>query len=214
MASNPDNEARDELIRLLAAAKAGSLPERMQFLEAFRSFIQKIAGELIDSRLRAKVGESDLVQGSIVEAANCLPRFRGMTAEEFNNWLATLVRNNAADLYRKYGIRQPSLDAILENGSSLHPQAVTPDIPAKASMNELRDALDAAIAELKQDHREILQMRNKERLPFAQIAKQIGCTEDAARQRWCSAVEQLRVHPLMRPHLEDRVEESNAPSSE
>jgi RNA polymerase sigma-70 factor (ECF subfamily) len=52
----------------------------------------------------------------------------------------------------------------------------------------------AALARLPEDHRDVLLLRNLERLPFEEVAKRMGRSAGACRMLWMRAIAGLREH--------------------
>src|SRR5271156_2148070 len=61
-----------------------------------------IAGSLIGPELRAKVGASDLVQETFVEAQQHLPVLRGKTDSEMRAWLRRILECRLSNIRRAY----------------------------------------------------------------------------------------------------------------
>ncbi len=57
---------------------------------------------------------------------------------------------------------------------------------------EEADRVDAALARLPEDHRRVIELRNREGRPFGEIGDILGRSADAARMLWFRAVERLQ----------------------
>jgi RNA polymerase sigma factor (sigma-70 family) len=55
------------------------------------------------------------------------------------------------------------------------------------------ETLNAAVAELSEQARNLIRLRNVERRSFAEVGSMLGCSADAARKRWVRAVADLRA---------------------
>jgi len=102
--SRPD--AHRGLNQLLAAARDGRDYAFGRLFETFRRHLLLVAHRELPQALRGKVGPSDLVQETAVEAQRGFPGFRGTTAEECFAWLRSILRNNVIDTVRHYEIAQ------------------------------------------------------------------------------------------------------------
>ena len=80
--------------RLLEAARQGHDDAFGQLFESFRRHLLLLAHREMPLTLRGKVGPSDLVQETAVDARRNIPGFRGSTAEECYAWLRAILRNN------------------------------------------------------------------------------------------------------------------------
>jgi len=118
---------------------------------------------------------------------------------KFSTWLYTVARNLCVDRSRREAIRvAASLDAGGEADdapASLHERIAAPDRPADAVLANRQAAtrIDAAIAALPDDQREVFLMREVMELPFAEIAAVVGASEPTVKSRMRYALEKLRA---------------------
>src|SRR5262249_2943096 len=78
-------------------------PEALgRLLEACRPYLLLVANEKMQSGLQGKVGASDVVQETFLEALRDFQRFQGSTEEELRAWLRRILLNNLADLAIHY----------------------------------------------------------------------------------------------------------------
>src|SRR4051794_15188367 len=96
----PDRPERIEA--WIREAQAGSKEAMGQLLEACRPYLLHIAAEELRPILRSKVGASDLVQESFLEAQRDFPAFTGETEPALLAWLRSILRNNIRNLVRFY----------------------------------------------------------------------------------------------------------------
>jgi RNA polymerase sigma-70 factor, ECF subfamily len=184
----------------LAAARAGSGEALGLALESCRDYLLYVAAERLPAELAPKGSASDVVQQTFLEAQRDLPRFRGESEEEWRVWLRRLLLNNLANFVRDYhrtAKRQVGREVALEAGGSSdgpirEPASPSPTPSSEAVARETSQALEAALARLPEDHREVLRLRQQEQLPFAQIGARMGRSDRAARMLWVRAVERLR----------------------
>jgi RNA polymerase sigma factor (sigma-70 family) len=54
-------------------------------------------------------------------------------------------------------------------------------------------ALDAALARLPENLRQVIHWRHRENLKFSEIAERLDTTEGAAQRLWARAIERLRA---------------------
>lgn len=66
----------------LTRAKAGDHSVLGQLLNQFHDLLRARARESFDGRLRGRIGESDLVQMTLMTAAEGFPAFRGQSEGE------------------------------------------------------------------------------------------------------------------------------------
>jgi RNA polymerase sigma-70 factor (ECF subfamily) len=189
----------DNLRAQLRAARGGAAEALIRLLEGCRPYLLLVANEELDSGLRPKVGASDLVQDSVVEARQDFAHFRGRTPADLLAWLRGILCHNLADARRRYqeaGGRQLCREESLDAGhaAALRAQLVadTPAPPEWAAAREQEAALEAALARLPADYRRVLALRYDEGRSFAEVGAALGRSEGAAKMLWQRAVRRLR----------------------
>ncbi|WP_425614489.1 RNA polymerase sigma factor [Anatilimnocola sp. NA78] len=191
-----------ELMRLLALANEGDPAAVEQLFHRLYPYLLLCAREELDSELRAKVRESDLVQQSCLEAHRDFPKFTGHSVAELMQWLETILRSNAADwrrrlaATRRHGLEPEfSLDDSRSEQAQDAKQSLLADSVVMGSGSSLSKdlELDAAISRLPADYQNVILMRHRDKLSFAQIGERTERTPDAARMIWARAVHRLRV---------------------
>jgi RNA polymerase sigma-70 factor, ECF subfamily len=185
---------------LLERARAGDLESFGQLLSQYRNYARLLARTLIGTTLRLRLDPSDLVQETFLEAHRDFPRFGGTTERELLAWLRRILARNLADQARrqKAGLRdyrrQVSLEAILDRSSARMQQALVAVVAspsAAASQREQAVLLADALADLPPDYREVIILRNLERLRFDEVAARMGRSPGAVRMLWTRALERL-----------------------
>ncbi|HZW32751.1 MAG TPA: sigma-70 family RNA polymerase sigma factor [Isosphaeraceae bacterium] len=185
---------------LLERARAGDLESFGQLLSRYRNYARLLARTLIGTTLRLRLDPSDLVQETFLEAHRDFSRFAGSTERELLAWLRRILARNLADQARrqKAGLRdhrrQVSLEAILDRSSARMQHALAAVIAspsAAASQREQAVLLADALAGLPPDYREVIILRNIERLRFEEVAARMGRSAGAVRMLWTRALERL-----------------------
>ena len=98
--------AGDAVQRTLAAARGGDDEAFGRLFEIFRRHLLVLAQRELPQGLRGKLGPSDVVQETAVDARRDFTGFRGGTAEECYAWLRAILRNNVIDAVRRYETSQ------------------------------------------------------------------------------------------------------------
>jgi RNA polymerase sigma-70 factor (ECF subfamily) len=118
---------------------------------------------------------------------------------KFSTWVYAIARNLCVDQSRRAVHRQASsLDGPLradpESTETLHDRLAAPQqlADAQASDRQAADRIDAAIAALPEDQREVFLLREVMELPFAEIAAVVGVSEPTVKSRMRYALEKLR----------------------
>jgi RNA polymerase sigma-70 factor (ECF subfamily) len=157
-------------------------------LERFREYLRLLARLKLDRRVQAKLDASDMVQQTLLEAHQALPRFQGSTEAELAGWLRQILARNLANAVRDLGrakrnaARERSLEAALEGSSArlagcLAAEQSSPSAPARR--HELSVQLARVLAELPEGQREAVVLHYCEGWPLAQIAEHLGKTTGA-----------------------------------
>ncbi len=162
-------------------------------LESYRPYLLMIAGRELDPVLKGKCGPSDVVQETLIEAHYGRTALRGGSSEEVKRWLRGILHNNLRDLGRRFRQqkRQAGREVPIgpEHAAGIADDELTPS--TRASRNEEVLALVAAMERLPEADRRVIELRNHEHLPFADIGKILGKSADAARMHWFRAIDRL-----------------------
>ena len=191
-----------QLANWLSLARQGDETVRNQLFAACRSYVAVIARVQLHRRLLAKVDPSDLVQQSLLEAHRGFDDFRGQTPQDWLGWLKHVVQHNAMDAdkhYRGAARRDLSREQSMTpaDGSTSHapwsPVDPSPSPSQFVLKSEAELRLAAAMEQLSDDYRQVILLRNLERLPFDEVAQQMDRSRGACQMLWARAVEQLRT---------------------
>jgi RNA polymerase sigma-70 factor, ECF subfamily len=118
---------------------------------------------------------------------------------KFTTWLYTIARNLCVDQtrrrkHRKHASLDAPLDAGEESGSLLDVLPSKEMASDRKSVNkQLHATMQAAIAALSEDQREVFLMREFLDMPFKQIAEVVGVPENTVKSRMRYALDKLRL---------------------
>jgi RNA polymerase sigma-70 factor (ECF subfamily) len=157
-------------------------------LERFRSYLLLLARARLDPLVRAKVGASDVVQQTLLEAHRDLARFRGQTVGEQAAWLRQILARNLANVVRDLRrdkrdvAREQPLQAALEESASrledwLAAEQSSPSQQAERHERAVR--LADALAALPENQREAIVLRHWQGCSLVEIGERLGCTTAA-----------------------------------
>jgi RNA polymerase sigma-70 factor (ECF subfamily) len=184
----------------LAAAREGSQEALGKLLKACQHYLLLVANEQLPGDLQAKIGASDIVQDTFLEAQRDFNQFAGTTEAELLGWLRRMLLNNMANVnrhYREADKRTVRREVALVDGSSadLQGELVGPiETPsAQAIARESDQDLQRALVKLSEVDRQVIQWRNYERCDFAEIGRRLGRSAEAARKVWTRALEALQT---------------------
>lgn len=195
MISEPSLSLSDVLQR----ARAGDAGELDRLFAACRNYLCVLAQSHIVGRLKAKADASDLVQQTLLEAYRDFAQFRGGSEQEWLAWLRQILAHNAAQFVRHYrgtDKRQVCLEVALQPGSgNVTPGWQPPDpgeSPSQQLLRKERELLIAdALVQLPSDYREVIELRNLQRLPFEDVAERMGRSRPAVQMLWMRALQKL-----------------------
>ena len=192
MAAVIDNETVEEWI---CEARAGSAAALGRLTETYRNYLLSIANKSLPEKLRAKVGPSDLVQDTALEAHRDFASFDGMRAEELLGWLRRMLLNNVVNIVRHYEktekrkIAREKLEIDGVGVNDLQSRLPSPSSQIEALDERLK--LDRCLSRLPANMSKVIILRNREYLSFEEIGLQMQRSVAAARKLWARAIERL-----------------------
>lgn len=173
--------------QLLEAARAGDAASLNELVERHMPVVRRFASKLCRDPEDAK----DVLQDTLLGATRGLGRFRGDAS--LGTWLYALARSFCIKRRRSSKFA-PSETLSLEQtreAADVRDAARAPDDASFA--RELTTALEAAIAELPPDYREVLVLRDVDGLTAPQVASTVGVTVSAVKSRLHRARAQVRA---------------------
>ena len=198
----------EDFAPLLAAARGGSSAALGQLFEACRPYLLLVANQVVPDDLKGKLGGSDLVQQTFLEAQRHFDQFHGHTEEQLLAWLREILRNDAINLVRQYrntAKRQVSREIPLDEAlprAEAPGQSTEPSPSSVVARREHQDLLRQALERLPEHYRQVIQWRNFECLSFEEIGRRLQRSPEAARKLWGRALQQLQGE-LESPHDSD-----------
>lgn len=187
--------AADSFAVSMARARAGSKSAVGRLIEGCRDYLLLVAQRTVPIELRPKLGPSDVVQETFLEAQAQFAAFRGETEQEFQAWLRAILRHNLANLVRSYlGTAQRNVRrevSIDEHHQSLDLAAGDETPSAILAGLEEAELVEQALSRLPPDYQLAINLRNWERLSFAEVGQRLDRSEEAARKLWSRAVVRL-----------------------
>lgn len=150
--------------------------------ERARPMLLLIASKLIGRDLQAKLGASDLVQQTMLEAIQSAHTLRCREPRQIDRWLKALLVNNikdAAKFFRDRLKRSVSREQRLILAGNLESHFCEPSEPS--GNDEQIQQLHHALQTIPAAHRQVLIWRFLEQLSYVQIGKLTGRSEDSVR---------------------------------
>jgi RNA polymerase sigma-70 factor (subfamily 1) len=172
------------------AAAAGLLFDR--YFPLLRARVRR----RLSTKLRRRVGESDVIQEAYLGALDCLDKFEDRGEGSFGRWLNVILEHKIIDLVRHHvGAKKRSTEREETQAGSLErPQILdrhTPSIAAASAESASR--VLAALKSLPTDHRTILDLVHVRGLSLPEAASAMGRTHGAVRMLYGRAVTGLRM---------------------
>ncbi|MFH2000405.1 MAG: RNA polymerase sigma factor [Planctomycetota bacterium] len=197
---------------------AGDADGLQALLERHLPWIYEHVPKRLGPLLRLKADVSDYVQDVVVQFLQYGPRIQISDDEHFRALLIRIVENALRDKHdwftarrRAYALDHPQpSDTVL----SLDPPAEDPvATPSKvASRHEDEAWIHLGLELIDPEERELIVLRQWDELPFDEIGKRIGVSQDAAWKRHNRAVHHLaeKVGELRRRRIDCLMEESSS----
>jgi len=179
----------------LEQARAGSQQALGSLFDGLRNYLLLIANQELPPDLQGKLGASDLVQETFLEAHRDFPQFQGQSEAELQSWLRQILQHNLSNATRHYRATDKRQLAREVSLASLAEPLAERDSPSASLQRQERDlALAAALARLPDDYRQVIAWRNYERLSFQEIGERLQRSHEAARKLWVRALALLQEH--------------------
>jgi RNA polymerase sigma-70 factor (ECF subfamily) len=187
-----DAADKEELVRLVEAAQKGDREAYSQLVVRYRSVV---AAAIYASVRRLDVVE-DLAQECFIKAFAALDELRDPA--RFAGWLRTIAGHTAADWLRARR-SEVNLDKLAEAGAE--PSAPRIEPGARLEGAEEENAVLGALAELREDYREIIILKHLENRSYREIAEMLGMSVTAVGEKLS------RVRTLLKKKLRGKLPE-------
>jgi RNA polymerase sigma-70 factor (ECF subfamily) len=199
----PGNDSQSaQRERLLEEFAAGNKPALDELLASYRGELREYIQLRLDPRLAQRLDASDVVQEVQISVVQRIDDYLQRRPMSFSLWLRRTALDRLADLRRHHHRRRRSVKAeaqlpdrtSLALARSLVAPGSSPSLNLAA--DELAAELNRALAELPEADREILVMRQLERLPFKDIALVLDIDASTAGKRFARAL--LKLEEVLR----------------
>lgn len=156
--------------------------ERLLFrFNEMRELLLVLAKEKMCRDIQAKIGASDIVQQTMLEAYLHVDSFKPKDDRHIFNWLSKILLNNVRDLSKSFRIvkkRSVGRERRLRSDGNIADRKQTAET---LELQEQIDLLGRALGCLPLAHQQILTWRYHEQMTFPEIAILVGRSEDAVR---------------------------------
>lgn len=184
---------------LVQRAQAGDNTALGRLLDRYRARVRRIVRLRLGTRLRNVVESEDVLQETFTQAIRAFDHFDARDEASLINWLCRIVENTIAGLAdyhfakRRNPARQLPLDAddegrLADAVADAHPGPKTQALAAEDAR-----LLDECIAQLPEQYREIIILRDFLGLGWEDVAREHGRpSADAARMMHAKALLELQ----------------------
>jgi RNA polymerase sigma-70 factor (ECF subfamily) len=181
---------------LVSGAQNGDSHAYQELVERYQKRALSVAIGLCGNPQDAE----DLVQEAFLKAYKNLNSFRGTSS--FYTWLYRIVYNLAIDLsrkaYRKSEFSSDDIstaDAISRNSGNLSDAYIgkVSDPEQYLRSQEIRQSFSKALAELSEEHRIVIVLREIDGLSYTEISDVIGCSKGTVMSRLHHARKKLQA---------------------
>ena len=188
---------------LVERAKAGSA-------DAINELYERCAGRLLayirlrmGRELRARLESRDILQATLLKSVEHLADFEGRHSGSLMAWLAKIAEHEIRDRadYQQRQRRDAAREVALETDAAL--PAPARSALSQAILTEEAERLEIALESLTPAHREVILLRKFEELPFGDIARRLGKSEDACRMLLARAMTALTLRLAGRTAAQD-----------
>ncbi len=184
---------------MIAAVLSGDKEQFHELILPYEHQVYRVALALVKNEAEAE----DVAQESFLKAFRKLADFRGQA--RFSTWLVSIALNEARTrLRRQNAVRFESLDETPEEGGRISPALLRDwrEIPSEAlERKEVREMLEAAVANLAPIYREVLLLRDVEELSIEETALALSLTTSNVKVRLHRA--RMMMQKQLAPKLKD-----------
>jgi RNA polymerase sigma-70 factor (ECF subfamily) len=187
---------------LVQIARGGDAEALGRLLDRYANYLLLLARVQVGRRLQGKIDAADLVQETFLEAHRHFAGFRGQSEPEVASWLRQILAGVLANQLRRYlGTQGRDIRLERELAVELDQSSTALSIgladpgptPSKLVAGRERTVMLAdALGRLPDDYREVIVLRHLEELPFAEVARRMGRSEDAVQKLWVRALARMR----------------------
>jgi len=124
----------------------------------------------------------DLLAETFAQAVASRRRYRGTTDAEAAGWLYGIAKRQLALYYRRGKSEQRAMAKLGLERPPATPELIE-EIEARADLENVRRDLSEALAQLSDSVRDAVQLRIVDELPYADVARSLQISEQAARAR-------------------------------
>lgn len=195
--SQPNDWDDITLTHVIQQAQQGNSQAQNELFGQIQAYLTFVATKHFHAT--NKMGVSDIVQQSMIQAVENVNAFRGNSYEEFKGWLRQIVVNEARQTQRKFTAdkRDVARERPAQSPSGqFNLQADFADsLPTPGTdlaANEEAERIQQVLSTLPEDYQQVIQLRNWEKLQFGDIAERMNLSVSGAAKLWYRALAALK----------------------
>lgn len=191
--------SESDLAEVISLAKLGDQQSLDHLCQGLLPHIRHWCHIHFPECLKAKVGESDLVQESILGASENIASLKGSQYPDLLAWVQGIVENKARDLQRRFllaekrdATREKTLTQLESSQWGILLKDSSPGPLDQLMTVELIERIQRLVAKLPAHYQQIVMLRHQDGLTLPEIASRIGKTEAAVKKIYYRAVSSLK----------------------
>jgi RNA polymerase sigma-70 factor (ECF subfamily) len=192
----------EDPLTVLDQARRGDREAVGRLLQTYIPYLKLLARLELNPRLQSRLDASDIVQETVLAAQRDLPHFRGETEKELVGWLRIILANTAAAAVRHHTRQRRDVGLEKQFQQGLDGSAVRigdamagrDSSPSQRSHRRERSVLlSQALAQLPDDYREVLILRELEGLTFSEVARRMERSDSSVKNIWVRGMMKMRT---------------------
>lgn len=199
-----------ESVRLVALAQGGDAAALNDLLTRYLDRLRRVVRIRMGPGLARRMEIEDVVQETMLMASQEIVRLEVRSQGSILQWLGKIALNRIRDANKYFGAQKRAAPTVTLRGGHASDSSAGGVDPAaddtqpgdRADRGEVTAILDEAVAQLADDDREVILMRDYEAAEWDEIAARIGRTPGATRKLHQRAW--IRLRKIARPRLEGR----------
>ena len=132
----------------------------------------------------------DLMAETFAQAYADRQRCRGTSQAEAAGWVFAIASHQLSGYFKRGRAERKAIGRLGIEVAPVEPEDLA-RIEELAGLGELRDAVSAQFKQLSSDHRDAMQLRLIDELPYPDVARALAISEDTARARVSRGLRQL-----------------------
>lgn len=189
-----------DLDAVVSSARLGDEAALQELMRRHQPRLQRMIRHRLDRRMYPRVGESDVLQETLIATGGAIGKYVQDEAVPFYAWLRRIAWRQLRRLCRQHVEAEKRTvvreQFALNNDSraALCQQLISLSTPSRCAVRaETEQRMYAALDQLAQPDREILVLRYLEQMDSKEIAAVLQISEPAVRMRLMRAVRRIRA---------------------